>query len=147
MPSKPIVKSRRTMNRFGKGSRKQLATVDGRLQALAHRVLQIKDHSVIRGHRNKEDQDAAFNAVPKRSKLKWPNGKHNKLPSIAVDVQTYPFPKKVKDVREEQLYLLGIYKGIAQEQGIPVRTGADWDRDGEIADNSFDDFFHVEIDE
>jgi hypothetical protein len=41
--------------------------------------------------------------------------------------------------------LLGLYVGIGAVLGIPLRTGADWDRDGEIADNGWDDFFHVEL--
>lgn len=133
------------MHTFGRNSRKHLATSDARLQRIAHRVLRIKDHSIIQGHRSKEEQDKAF--ASGNSKLKWPNGKHNKLPSLAMDVQTYPVPENQQDLREEQYYLLGLYKGVAMEQGIPMRTGADWDRDGEIADNGFDDLFHTEIDD
>jgi len=133
------------MYRFGRNSRKNLSTADGRLQELAHIVLKIKDHSVIKGHRNQREQHTAF--IEGFSELDWPNGKHNALPSLAIDVQTYPLPDTDQELREEQLYLLGLYKGVAYERNIPLRTGGDWDRDGEIADNSFDDFFHVELDE
>ena len=138
------------MNRFGRNSRKQLSTADGRLQDIAHIVLKIKDHAVIKGHRNQREQHTAY--LDGHSGLDWPNGKHNKLPSTAIDVQTYPLPYNPdgsineQELREEQLYLLGLYKGVAHERGIPLRTGGDWDRDGEIADNSFDDFFHAELD-
>lgn len=131
--------------RFGRTSRKNLSTADGRLQELANIVLKIKDHSVVKGHRNQREQHTAF--IDGHSELDWPNGKHNALPSLAIDVQTYPLPDTNQELREEQLYLLGLYKGIAYERGIPIRSGSDWDRDGEIADNSFDDFFHVEIDD
>ena len=133
------------MNAFGGSSRAQLATCDARLQRIAHKVLRIKDHSIIKGHRPQNEQDNAF--ASGASKLLWPKGKHNKLPSLALDARTYPVPPTEKELREDQLYLLGLYKGIASEMGIPLRTGADWDRDGEIADNGFDDFFHAEIDE
>lgn len=133
------------MNIFGNESRRQLATSDARLQRLAHTVLIIKDHSVIKGHRGQIEQNKAF--ASGASKLKWPKGNHNAMPSLAIDVQTYPKPDDEQDLREEQLYLLGLYKGIASELGIPLRTGGDWDRDGEIADNGFDDFYHLEIDE
>ena len=132
-------------NRFGRTSRKQLSTADGRLQQLAHIVLKIKDHSIVKGHRNKREQHTAY--IEGHSELDWPNGKHNGLPSLAIDVQTYPLPETEQALREEQLYLLGLYKGVAHERGIPIRSGGDWDRDGEIADTTFDDFFHVEIDE
>jgi len=131
-------------NRFGRASRKQLSTVDGRGQEVAHIVLKIKDHSIIKGHRNQREQHTAF--INGHSELDWPDGKHNKLPSKAWDVLTYPVPEDEQELREEQLYLLGLYKGVGYERGIPIRSGGDWDRDGEIADTTFDDFFHVEID-
>ena len=130
------------MNGFGRSSRKHLATVEGRGQQLAYRVLRIKDHSIICGHRKQREQDRAYREG--FSNLPWPDGKHNRLPSVAMDVQTYPVPTNEQALREEQLYLLGLYKGVGSEMDIPVRTGADWDGDGEILDNGFDDFFHVE---
>ncbi len=141
------------MNVFGIASQAALGTADGALKRVAHKVLRIKDHSILKGHRPESEQNAAYYGIPQRSKLKWPNGKHNGVPSQAVDVQTYPLPimgtKQQNDqaLREEQLYLLGLYVGIASEMGIELRTGADWDRDGEIVDNGFDDFFHVELKE
>ena len=68
-------------------------------------------------------------------------------------MQTYPLQKMWEkesrtynqSLREEQLYLLGLYVGVASGMAIMLRTGADWDRDGEIADNGWDDFFHVEL--
>ena len=133
------------MNSCGENSKKQRATSDDRLNEIGDIVLQIKDHSVIKGHRNEVDQHQAF--IDGNSKLDWPDGNHNAYPSKAQDVRTYPWPEKEQDQREEQLYLLGLYRGIAHMLGYKLRTGADWDRDGEIADNGFDDFFHVEIDE
>ena len=133
------------MNSWGENSKKQRATSDDRLNEIGDIVLEIKDHSVIKGHRNEVDQHQAF--IDGNSKLDWPDGKHNALPSKAQDVRTYPWPEKESDQREEQLYLLGLYRGVAEVLGYKLRTGADWDRDGEIADNGFDDFFHAEIDE
>jgi peptidoglycan L-alanyl-D-glutamate endopeptidase CwlK len=133
------------MNKWGAKSQAERATCDTRLNLVGDVVLQIKDHSVIKGHRNKEDQNAAFDAG--HSQLRWPDGKHNSLPCKAQDVRAYPWPDDEQAQREEQLYLLGLYKGVGHMKGIKIRTGADWDRDGEIADNGFDDFFHVEIDE
>lgn len=135
------------MNKWGANSIAQRETSDPQLNAIGDVVLQIKDHSVVKGHRGEAEQNEAFNAVPQRSKLPWPKGNHNDLPSKAQDVRTYPWPEKEQEQREEQLYLLGLYRGVAAMMGVPLRTGADWDRDGEILDNGFDDFFHVELDE
>ena len=141
------------MNVFGIASQAALGTADSNLIIIANRVLSIKDHSILKGHRPHGEQDAAYYGKPQRSKLKWPDGKHNALPSRAIDVQTYPVPKGrdgtqkgyEQELREEQLYLLGLYVGVASGMAIMLRTGADWDRDGEIADNGFDDFYHVEL--
>ena len=135
------------MFEFGPKSLKELGTCRYDLKRIAHAVLKLKDHSVIKGHRNQAEQDVAFFASPPRSKLRWPDGKHNQNPSIAMDVKTWPVPETEAALREDQLYLLGLYVGVANGQGLTLRTGADWDRDGEIADNGFDDFFHVEIDD
>ncbi len=133
------------MNEFGLKSLAELGTCDPELVKVAYEVLEIKDHSIIKGHRTQPEQDAAFYAMPRRTTLKWPDGKHNALPSQAMDVQTWPVPMTDQELREDQLYLLGLYVGIAWQLGITLRTGADWDRDGMIADNGFDDFYHVEI--
>ncbi len=136
------------MNLFGTASRANLSTANSTLQGIAAEVLLIKDHSIIKGHRNQIDQDYAHQKG--NSKLKWPDGKHNKLPSNAIDVLTFPVPlgsltqTAEQMLREEQLYLLGLYAGVAFALGTTLRTGADWDRNGVISDNGFDDFFHVE---
>ena len=128
---------------FGFDSTAALDTADDRLQWIAHKVLLIKDHSLLKGHRPENEQNEAFEDG--NSKLQWPKGKHNALPSKALDVQTYPRPPDEGDLRSEQFYLLGLYVGIGAELGIELRTGADWDDDGEVADNGWDDLFHVEI--
>ncbi len=160
------------MNTWGRRSQAERATSDDRLNEIGDIVLQIKNHSVLKGHRNQPDQHQAF--VDGNSKLDWPDGNHNATPSKAQDIRTYPNPpvgklaedfaelakyddsplfKKVlvalesQALREEQLYLLGLYRGVGYMLEHKIRTGADWDRDGEIADNGFDDFFHVEIED
>ena len=137
-----------TVNSWGKTSRRNRQSINHRLNSVSDVVLKIKDHSIIKGHRPEAEQHAAFLAG--NSKLDWPDGKHNEIPSSAADVQSYPFPPLDPETgdqaqREEQLYLLGLYKGVGAVMGIDIRTGADWDRDGQILDNGFDDFFHVEI--
>jgi len=36
-------------------------------------------------------------------------------------------------------------RGIGKQLNVNIRWGGDWDSDGEVADNSFDDLVHVEI--
>lgn len=131
--------------KFSVDSVAELETCHHVLRNIAFKVLEIKDHSILKGHRTEDEQDAAFTANPPTTKLQWPAGKHNQLPSHAMDVQTYPRPPHGADFREDQMYLLGLYVGVAHYMGVDLRTGADWDDDGEVSDNGWDDLFHVEI--
>lgn len=133
------------MNRFSQFSQANLVTAIEPLQAAAEIVLQIKDHAILKGHRSESEQNEAFESG--HSKLPWPHGKHNQWHSRAIDVQTYPRPKDEQKLREEQYYLLGIYVGVLHSMGHEVRTGADWDSDGEVSDNGWDDLFHIEVTE
>jgi hypothetical protein len=39
----------------------------------------------------------------------------------------------------------GMIRGIAKQLNVKVRWGGDWDSDGDVKDNGFDDLVHVEI--
>lgn len=75
---------------------------------LFNHVVHGFDCSILCGHRDKTDQEAAF--VAKRSKVLWPNSKHNKKPSMAVDVAPYPIDW---DDKERFIRFAGYVQGIA----------------------------------
>jgi len=135
--------------RYSLDSAAQLVTCCLSLQRVFKGVLQYRDHSVIKGHRDKVEQAKAF--LKGTTKLKWPKGKHNKNPSKAVDVEPYP-----KDPPQEPItvdgkrwaryyYFAGFALGWARANGIKLRWGGDWDGDGQIKDQSFDDLYHFEV--
>ena len=128
------------MPKFGKRSRNNLKTCDNRLQDLFNEVVKHFDCSVLVGFRDRDGQDTAFNSG--HSKLKWPEGKHNTKPSIAVDVAPYPIDW---GDRERFLYFGGLVKGFAYSLGLPLRWGGDWDNDTQLSDNKFDDLVHFEL--
>tara|TARA_R110000787_G_scaffold44344_1_gene108873 strand:+ start:447 stop:842 length:396 start_codon:yes stop_codon:yes gene_type:complete len=128
------------MPKFGSRSKSRLKTCDTRLQDLFNEVIKHFDCSVIQGHRGKEDQNKAFKEG--KSKLKYPNGNHNKSPSKAVDVA--PYPINWND-RERFTYFAGYVVGIASQMGLKIRWGGDWDMDTEVKDNNFDDLPHFEL--
>ena len=133
------------MPRFGSRSKKRLATCDDRLQDLFKEVVKHFDCSVIQGHRGKADQNKAFDEG--RSKLRYPDGKHNASPSRAVDVAPYPVDWEDRDRFH---YFSGFVMGMATklERKVPtlkLRWGGDWDQDTEVKDNRFDDLVHFEI--
>ena len=128
------------MPRFGKSSRKRLETCDERLQKVFNEVIKYVDCSVLEGHRGKERQNKFYDEG--KSKVQFPNGRHNKLPSCAVDVTPYPVDW---DDRERQTLFAGFVLGVARGMGIVLRWGGDWDQDFQVMDNKFDDFPHFEI--
>ena len=130
------------MPRFGSRSKSRLSTCDDRLQDLFKQVVKGFDCTVIEGHRGKEKQNAAY--AKGNSKLKYPKGKHNKMPSIAVDVAPYPVDWSDRDRFH---YFGGYVLGIAKQMGLNIRWGGDWDMDTQTKDNIFDDLVHFEIKE
>lgn len=75
-------------NKFSLKSQNNLDTCHPLLKQLMEAVLQEIDITILCGHRNEADQEAAF--AGGHSKLHWPHGNHNKFPSLAVDVSPYP---------------------------------------------------------
>jgi len=130
------------MPRFGKRSISRLKTCDQKLQELFYEVVKHFDCSIIEGHRGEERQNKAF--ADGKSKVKYPNGKHNQNPSIAVDVAPYPIDWSDRDRFH---YFGGFVLGVAKEMGMNIRWGGDWNQDTHTKDNKFDDLVHFEIKE
>ena len=128
------------MPRFGRRSRKNLETCNEDLQELFNEVIKFFDCTVIQGHRGKEEQNKYFDEG--KSKVKYPNGRHNANPSNAVDVVPYPIDWKDTD---RMYYFSGFVKGIASKLGIPIRWGGDWNDNTEVKDTNFKDLPHFEL--
>ena len=106
------------------------------------RVVQKFDNTIITGHRGEAEQEQHY--LEGRSKVQFPNSKHNTLPSVAVDAAPYPIDW---NDRERFTYFAGYVLGVADSMGISLRWGGDWDRDTEVKDNNFDDLLHFELTE
>ena len=130
------------MPKFSKRSKKRLSTCHPKLQELFNEVVKEFDCTIIEGHRGKKKQNDAYNNG--YSKVKFPNGKHNATPSMAVDVAPYPIDF---DNRDRFHYFAGFVMGTASQMGTKVRWGGDWDMDTETKDNRFDDLLHFEVKE
>ena len=130
------------MPRFGSRSINRLKTCDQKLQELFYEVVKHFDCSILEGHRGEEGQNKAY--ADGKSKVKHPNGKHNKFPSVAVDVAPYPIDWSDRDRFH---YFGGFVLGVAKEMGMNIRWGGDWNQDTETKDNKFDDLVHFEIKE
>ena len=128
------------MPKFGKKSKKNLATCDEDLIALFKEVVKYFDCTVLEGYRGEKLQNKYFDEG--KSKLRYPDGNHNNNPSTAVDVVPYPIDW---DDRERMTYFAGFVKGVAYQMGIPIRWGGDWNNNNQLKDNSFDDLPHFEL--
>ena len=159
------------MAAYGESSEKELLTACEPLQKLFRRVLQHGyDHKILKGYRGEIEQDLSY--TQGKSQKKWPSSSHNINPSNAVDAVPWikklgsgleiPWPPRLpflSSLSEDQrkdfekyrkcwmqfAHFAGYVKGVADEMGIPIRLGVDWDSDFSVIDNSFDDAPHVEI--
>lgn len=132
------------MRRFSNRSKAHLSTCTEDVQWLMETVLEeVADISILQGHRGKDEQDAYF--ASGRSKVMWPNSKHNQMPSQAVDFQPYPVPERDVELWAALAYIAGRAIEIGKRKGLIVRWGGDWDSDGDLTDNDFDDLYHIEV--
>ncbi len=106
-------------------------------------LLNVADISLLYGYRDREAQNTMFENG--HSKLRFPDSKHNRKPSLAVDLQPYPRPLHATKLWGALGYLAGRGEILAEELGITLRWGGDWDRDGDLTDQDFDDLFHWEL--
>ena len=128
------------MPRFGNRSINRLKTCDTKLQELFYQVVKHFDCTILEGHRGEERQDKAY--ADGKSKVKYPDGKHNQFPSVAVDVAPYPIDWSDRDRFH---YFGGFVLGVAKQMGMNIRWGGDWNQDTKTKDNKFDDLVHFEI--
>lgn len=120
------------MPTFSKKSLEKLATCDRRLYDICSEAIKHYDFVIICGHRNEEEQNRAFTAG--KSKLKWPNSKHNSLPSLAIDLAPYP----INWDNIESFKILGqVMLQSAAKLNIPLEWGGNWEH--------FPDFVHFQL--
>lgn len=132
------------MPKFSKISQERLDTCNLDLRRLFEYVINKYDCSILEGNRNKEKQDELFEQG--KSKLKFPESKHNFRISRAVDVAPYPvdFSNVPKNINR-YYHFAGYVLSSARILGIVIRWGGDWDRDKQFDDQTFDDLVHFEL--
>lgn len=137
------------MPAFGKTSEARLATCHPDLQRLFREVVKWFDCTVLEGHRSVERQQdlyASGRTKPGPILTKCDGvtvlSKHNREPSLAVDVAPYPVDWQDRD---RFYFFAGFVKATALMLEIPVRWGGDWDGDTEVRDERFVDLPHWEL--
>lgn len=146
------------MAKFGETSKKKLSTAERDLQRLFEEVVKTFDCTVLYGHRTPSEQlelykqgrelkNGEWVLVDRTKKVTNCDGTvnvsmHNYLPSKAVDV--VPYPINFNDYKRLYMFV-GYVLATANALGIKVRSGADWDGDTQVNDQSFNDLAHFEI--
>jgi peptidoglycan L-alanyl-D-glutamate endopeptidase CwlK len=142
------------MNYWSKTSKRRLLTCHREIIRFAEEVLQVHDCSVITGYRNSVEQNKLYYATPRRSKLKYPNSKHNINPSIAIDLVPYvPQLGGPTWDNEYSLYFAGLALGVADmlfkngQMSYKIRCGLNWstNRQKNFKLNEFRDTLHFEL--
>jgi peptidoglycan L-alanyl-D-glutamate endopeptidase CwlK len=141
---------KKRMFQYSKSSLAELETAHPDLQAIFHEVIKVINITILQGHRGELEQNLAYNTG--KSQIKWPDGKHNKTPSMAVDTVPYPVdweshPKNLARF----YYMAGVIKAVAErlfaEGKIThrIRQGCDWNGNMDFTDQTFDDLPHTEL--
>ena len=127
------------MARFGKRSRSRLKGVNPKLVNVLNEAIKLMDLTILEGLRSAERQkELVASGASKTMKSKH-------LKGWAVDVTPYPVDFDSAKGINRHYYMAGMLRGIAHMMKIPVRSGADWDSDGEIKDQKFNDLVHLEL--
>jgi peptidoglycan L-alanyl-D-glutamate endopeptidase CwlK len=127
------------MARFGKRSRSRLKGVNPKLVNILNEAIKLMDLTILEGLRSVERQkELVASGASKTMKSKH-------LKGMAVDVTPYPVDFDSAKGINRHYYMAGMLRGIAHMMKITVRSGADWDSDGEIKDQKFNDLVHLEL--
>lgn len=104
---------------------------------------EVADVSLLEGYRDQQRQSDMYDSGA--SHVVWPNGKHNRRPSWAVDLRPFPCPDDEPKLWGALGYIAGSAIYIGKEEGLILRWGGDWNRNGDVTDQKFYDLWHIEI--
>lgn len=135
---------------WSSSSRQVLEELHPDLRRILEVVILYYDVKLLEGIRSKEEQNRLADMDPPRTTLRWPDSNHNvEEPgdlSTAVDLAPYPVDWDDSPLARARFYhLQGYILRVADELGIDVRWGGDWDSDGDFEDQSFHDLPHLEL--
>jgi peptidoglycan L-alanyl-D-glutamate endopeptidase CwlK len=128
------------MYEYSTKSKERLNSAHPKLQMLFISLALDYNISILEGYRPEDKQNLYFDTG--RSKVRYPDGKHNSQPSLAIDACLYPIDWD--DVGRNYMFA-GIVLERAKTLGIDIRAGADWDGDLSTKDQSFHDLVHFEL--
>ena len=133
------------MYHYGRRSLKRKGTCHPKIQIILDELIKIIDVTIVFGYRGELEQNKAV--LENRSTKLFPHSKHNRMPSLAVDVA--PYNSKVPggvdwNDKDKFYYMQGLIRAIAFYKGIKIRGGHDWDGDNDFKYQTLNDLVHIE---
>jgi len=125
---------------FSEKSKDEFVSCHPKLMDVLSEAIKYTDFTILEGYRDPKRQDQLFRKG--LSKAKAGESKHNSFPSMAVDLA--PYPIDWKDTERFAL-LAGHILAISKRMGYNIRWGKDWDQDGDLNDQTFNDYAHFEL--
>lgn len=119
------------MPEFSESSKSKLATCHVDLKTLFSYVINERDCIIICGHRGEEEQEEAFREG--KTRVHYPYGNHNAIPSNAVDAAPYPVDwNNIEGFVEFAKFVLDTAAMLKDAGHIEsdIRWGGDWARTG-----------------
>lgn len=125
---------------FGKRSKSNLEKADIQLVQICYEVIKHIDFTVIESHRSIERQKKLFDEGKSQIDGITQKGKHNHLPSKAIDIIPYKKGHNPFDGSEKsELMFYRLYREFyraSKKLGIEINWGGFW---------SFKDYPHIEL--
>lgn len=127
--------------KFGIRSKKNLSTADTQLVKVCYEVIKHIDFTVIEGHRTLERQKELFDKGMSQIDGISKKGKHNYLPSKAIDIIPYEKGHNPFDGSEKsELMFYRLHREFvraSKKLNVKINWGGFW---------SFKDYPHIELD-
>lgn len=94
------------------------------------------------GHRTAEEQNQLFkDGFSQRDGYEKQS---NHQTGNAIDINVFVDSKMIEN-KEMLCVVAGVFFACAAEMGIKIRWGLDWNQNGDIRDNKFNDQYHIEL--
>lgn len=139
-------------HKYGRHSRSVLMTLHPTLRTLTHAVLEYRNHKLLRGVRDVDEQRGYVEAGLSKTmdSRHLPGGGLEptapEYPELSYAVDLAPFHHgNVSYEKREVAYFMGYVQAKADDLGITIRWGGDWDSDVDQAEHTFWDGVHIEL--
>ena len=130
------------MPTFTTGSLVNLKKLHPLLQKLFVEAIKEYDFIISDSMRGRIAQTKAF--ATGHSKVKFGQSAHNWNPGLAADIYPAPFSARTPISKFETMQIK-VIKPLAVRLKIPIRQGIDFNMNGNLSDDKWDDAPHVEL--